>query len=129
MGKIYTLKKSERLVKRSLIDAIFNKKGKTIKSGPLLFVYLQTTLDEPHPAQILFSVSKRKFPRATDRNKIKRRLKETYRLHKHGLYSAMENQQQTYALALLFIENKAIPFNSIENHFKKISDEFIKRHS
>ncbi|MFY0644903.1 MAG: ribonuclease P protein component [Bacteroidia bacterium] len=129
MGKNYTLGKSERLNKRSLIDAIFNKEGKTIKSGPLLFVYLKADLDEPYPAQVLFSVSKRKFNKAKDRNRIKRLLKEVYRLSKPEIYKAIEAEKQTYALALLYLDNELLDFNTIEHHFKSIKDEFIKRHS
>ncbi len=127
MGSSHTFKKSERLIQRKLIEDIFNKKGKSIHAKPLLFVYLEHENDGPYPAQILISVSKRKFKRAHDRNRIKRVMKEAYRLQKHKIYSALENSNKQFALALLYLSSEPANFNEIEKKLNDAIEEFIKR--
>jgi ribonuclease P protein component len=80
MGK-FTLGKKERLTKEIYIKELFSK-GSSFYLHPFKVLYL------PHPDpgsivnEILFSVPKRQFKRAVDRNKIKRRVREAYRLNK-----------------------------------------------
>jgi ribonuclease P protein component len=80
----FSLGKKERLSKESWIKELFEK-GSSFYFHPFKVLYL------PHPDpgstinQVLFSVSKRQFRRAVDRNTIKRRLREAYRLNKSGL--------------------------------------------
>jgi ribonuclease P protein component len=83
MGK-FSLPKKERLSKEIWITELFER-GSHFYYHPFKVLYL------PHPDsgstinQVLFSVSKRQFKRAVDRNTIKRRLREAYRLNKSGL--------------------------------------------
>jgi ribonuclease P protein component len=83
MGK-FSLPKKERLSKEIWITELFER-GSSFYFHPFKVLYL------PHPDsgstinQVLFSVSKRQFKRAVDRNTIKRRLREAYRLNKSGL--------------------------------------------
>ena len=83
MGE-YSLQKKERLSKEAWIQDLFVK-GASFYFHPFKVLYL------PHPDsgsttnQVLFSVPKRQFKRAVDRNTIKRRLREAYRLNKSAL--------------------------------------------
>lgn len=54
------------------------------------------------PVQVVFTASKRKFRRAVDRNFIKRRLREMYRINKMPLYEALLQRNQTLALAIMY---------------------------
>lgn len=118
---------SERLKKRSLIEAIFNKQGRSIISGPILFVYLNTELETSFPCQAMFSVSKRKFKRAHDRNRIKRLMKEAYRLNKHQIYDVLNESGQQYAIALLYLDKSIPDYHQIEEACKHCINEFVKR--
>lgn len=83
MGK-FSFRKNERLSKEKWITDLFER-GSSFYFHPFKVLYL------PHPDsgsttnQVLFSVPKRQFKKAVDRNKIKRRLREAYRLNKSGL--------------------------------------------
>ena len=64
--------------------------------------------------QVLFSVSKRNFKLAVERNKIKRRMREAYRLNKAPLLSLSKK----YALAYIYTARKILPFKEIEAKLK-----------
>jgi ribonuclease P protein component len=80
MGK-YTFRKEERLSKDKLIQELFDK-GSSFYLFPFK-VFFMPNPDQDSPFhQVVISVSKRNFKRAVDRNLIKRRIREAYRLNK-----------------------------------------------
>lgn len=129
MGSPYTFKKSERLTSRRIIDDIFRRKGHNIVSGPLMLVYLKSDLDTTFPAQILLSVSKKKFNKAHHRNRIKRLLREAYRLQKHKIYAHLEGGPNKYALALLYLDKQEPSLEPLSEHLNQLINEFVKRTS
>ena len=65
------------------IESLFGSKARRVKAYPLQFIF--RVLDEAHgnsPVQVAFSVPKRRFRKAIQRNYYKRRMREAYRLHK-----------------------------------------------
>lgn len=66
-----------------------------------------------------FTVSKSKFKRAVDRNRIKRLMREAYRTQKHSFLKKLEAENKT--VALMFIYNSfAFPtFEQIDNVLEK----------
>ena len=77
-----TFKKTERLCSVKVIDSLFDRKN-TANEG--VFTYPARVVfrkSEDNVTQVLFSVPKRQFKHAVDRNLIKRRMKEAYRLNK-----------------------------------------------
>ncbi|HYG20690.1 MAG TPA: ribonuclease P protein component [Ohtaekwangia sp.] len=83
MGQL-TFRKEEKLRKEKSIQELFDK-GSSFYLFPFK-VYLMQNTDEQYPVhQVLVSVSKKNFKRAVDRNLIKRRMRESYRLQKHHL--------------------------------------------
>ena len=81
--KLYTLGKNERLKSRKLIEQLF-KKGISFSIFPLRVVYLQTGYNAD-AIKVGFTVSTKYFKKAVDRNRIKRQMKEAYRLQKKEL--------------------------------------------
>ena len=82
----FTFKKEERLKSRKLIGEMF-KKGESFGQYPLRLIWVKREEnDNEFPIQFTVSVPKKKFPKAVQRNHIKRKVREAYRLHKHKLY-------------------------------------------
>jgi ribonuclease P protein component len=83
MGR-FTFQKEERLSKEILIQELFDK-GSSFYLFPFK-VFFMPNPDQAYPYhQVIISVSKRNFKRAVDRNLIKRRIREAYRLNKAKL--------------------------------------------
>ena len=100
-----TFPKQERMVSRQLIETLFGGKcSHSLATFPLRIVYrtCERQADDA-PVQLLVSVSKRHFKHAVDRNKVKRQIREAYRLHKSLLnYS----EDQCVAMAFIWLDNK-----------------------
>ncbi len=84
-AKRYTFPKEEHLCRKKLIDELFGKQGSSFGVYPLRIVWLKSEGPTAAPPQVLISVSKRGFKRAVDRNRLKRLIREAYRLNKYRL--------------------------------------------
>ncbi len=99
-----TFIKCERMVSKKLIDTLFGGgHSRSAVAYPVRAVYMVGGRSEKDAAvQVLVSVSKRHFKRAVKRNRVKRQIREAYRLNKHALTELVE-QSDGKALALAFI--------------------------
>ena len=79
----FKLSKKDILRKKKTIDLLFSE-GASISSFPLRFVYLKGDEKEASSLEVGFSVPKRNIKLATERNRLKRKLREVYRLEKNG---------------------------------------------
>lgn len=83
--QISTFPKSERLNSRKIIEKLFDRNNPDIVSFlsyPYRVVMLSTHDEEEGFPEILISVSKKRFKKAVDRNRIKRLTREGYRVQK-----------------------------------------------
>ena len=91
----FKLSKWERICGRTLLEKLFTGgKSKSFSVFPLRVVYLLTDqpdgdLQHEAPVKMMVSVSKRHFKRAVKRNRVKRQVREAYRLNKEIVVSAM----------------------------------------
>ncbi|ALI99318.1 ribonuclease P protein component [Rufibacter tibetensis] len=107
----YRFPKEERLRSKKLIEQLF-REGSSFNSYPLRFVALHVPVPSELPVQVLVSVSKRNFKKAVDRNRLKRQMREAYRLHKH-VFSKPTPESGTWYIGILYIGKEKNPFNLI----------------
>ena len=108
--------KEERLCNRKTIDFLFTANDKIkFTEFPFLVISKESVNDnQKFPAQMMVSVSKRKIRLAVNRNLMKRRMKEAYRLHKNDFYKALKSQNKELILCFIFLGNKPVPYELIE---------------
>jgi ribonuclease P protein component len=104
-----TLPKSDRLTSRVAISQIYDN-GKHLNNYPFKIVWLKEI--GQGDLKVVFSVPKRKFKKAVDRNQIKRKLREAYRKHKHSCQKAAEVKNMQVSLFLIYL-GKDIPKSEI----------------
>ncbi|MCC6721331.1 MAG: ribonuclease P protein component [Bacteroidia bacterium] len=125
MAGIYTLSKAEILSSRKLIEKIFRREGEMITKFPLSFIFMKFNFNENAKAQILFSVSSKKIKKAHDRNRIKRLLRESYRLQKPEIYSKIDCCK--YIFCLNYNSTEIAEFNEINEKVIYLINEFYKK--
>lgn len=110
---VNTLNKSEKLKSRKSIEALF-RSGRAVSSPPfkLLFREVDSML---HPAQMTVAVPKRLIKNAVDRNLIKRRTREAYRLKKNDFYEAINDINANYEILFLYQATEIKDYNFIRN--------------
>lgn len=127
----HTLGKQERLCSRKLIDSLFKGGGSRAMSGfPLRMVYAVTERHEGEPAaQILVSVPKRCFKRAVKRNRIKRLVREAYRLNKHILADALERHepQMSATMAFIYTDSHLHDYATMEQRVRNLLTRLSER--
>jgi ribonuclease P protein component len=117
---MYTFKKEERLCNKRLIDKLFHS-GSSFLCYPFKASWLLAADEQQVPVQILFSVSKKRFKRAVDRNQIKRRIREAYRLNKQQqLYDQLNTAGKKIVLSVGYIGKEIAPYEVIEKKMLKL---------
>ena len=108
--------KEERLCNRKTIDFLFSANDKLKFTEFPFMVIAKESGDETQkfPAQMMVSVSKRRIKLAVNRNLMKRRIKEAYRLHKNDFYTELKTQNKDLILCFIYLGNKPIRYELIE---------------
>ncbi|MGV0956153.1 ribonuclease P protein component [Empedobacter falsenii] len=113
-----TFGKNEKLKSRKAFDELFSD-GKTCVSHPIRFVYkIKPKAD--YNIRVGVSVGKKKFKHAVDRNLLKRRAKEAYRLNKLLLEP---NEKYSVDLVMIYTSTKQQPFEVIEQSVKTLLEK------
>ncbi len=111
---MYSLKKTERLKSKKLIELLFSK-GNKVYEFPVKAVWLSSEIVQENPLQIGFAVSKRFHKKAADRNRIKRLMREAYRLNKINLAKLITESNSRVAIMLIYTGNNLTSFKEVED--------------
>ncbi|GFZ90040.1 ribonuclease P protein component [Aquaticitalea lipolytica] len=120
-----TFNKTEKLKSQKLIEKLFLE-GKSVVSYPLRLVFIETTFDDNVKIKAGVSVSKRHFKNAVDRNRIKRLMREAYRLNKANYFNNITTQ---YALMILYIGKDGTEFDAVNEKMNQLFEKFLKETS
>jgi ribonuclease P protein component len=115
----FTFKRSERLKSEKVIGKLFSPGGNAFLAYPIRVVWIPITFPTESKVQVMISAPKRQFKTATARNRIKRLVREAWRLHKHELYAKFGTDHGPIALLLMYIAKEELPLKEIEAGVKK----------
>ena len=117
--------KKDKLKSKKLIEQLFND-GRAVTVYPLRLVYLKTEFEDNSTLKTGVSVSKRLHKTAVARNRIKRILREVYRLNK-PLY--INNSSSSFAFMILYLSKDGTTFDKLNDSMKLLFQKFIDKTS
>ena len=124
MDNGFGLKKTERLCSKKAIDALFSgTDSKSLSAFPIRVVYRHT---EEAGFRILVSVSKKRFRHAVDRNRVKRQLREAYRLNKHLLSPIGTTDSSGMDIAFIWLTDQHKPSQLITAKMISLLDKMAQ---
>ena len=117
-----TFKKTE-ILKSKIAFSDLIAKGDSAKKFPFVLVWNKVDTAQEFRLKTAFSVSKKRFPLAVNRNAMKRKIKEIYRLNKIVWYSQLKHN---YTLLLIYTSKEKLKSSEMETKLKQIFHRFIE---
>lgn len=117
-----TFRKEERLSSKSVINRLFAE-GSSFLVFPYRVVYLSlpASQDQKVAGQVLFSVSKKRFKRAVDRNKLKRQMREIYRINRvEYLFPRLHEENRQLLFSIQYIAREFVHFETMSQRMKSL---------
>lgn len=125
----FTLNRKETLKSRTAISELFSVQNKLARYPNLAFWNAIPYEDSKNPILFAVSVPKRNFKKATDRNLLKRRIREAYRLNKHMLSANFSDQNQIHVI-FVYTAREILPYSEIESSIiyilRKLNHKLLK---
>ena len=122
----YKFKKEEKVIGENRIDSLFIE-GKSFVAFPLRVLNQKTELLLPSSISVLVSVPKKRIKSAVKRNRIKRQIREAYRLNKHYLDAVTESIDHNLDIAFVFVKEELMEYSIIEKGMRKGLTEIANR--
>lgn len=120
----FSFKKRERLSGKKIISSLFQS-GRYISSYPIRIIFKKSDVGH-YPARVVISVPKRLFKNAVDRNLLKRRIREAYRLNKPEFYARLLKTKGGVTLVIQYRHDKIVDYHTIENGLKMALEQVVR---
>ena len=112
-----TLNNKERIKSKKQLEMLFGGgKSRSMVAFPVRLVYMTQNNNGTEPQMMMMvSVSKRHFKHAVKRNRVKRQIREAYRLNKHILAPATEKLEgKTLSMGFIWLSDEIMPTERVE---------------
>jgi len=119
----YTYSKKEKLCSRKDISRLFEH-GKAFYSEPFRLLWLKSEDILPFPALTGISVGKKSFPKAVDRNRVKRLIREAWRVNKQHLYGLLEQINIQIVIMIIYSGDEIPEFSTLNERMQEAIRKF-----
>lgn len=129
MAKRFGLLKKEKLKSRKAIDALFNRKQR-FSQAPIQvwYAFNDNTAQDP-PVKAGFGCSKKQFKKAVHRNRVKRLMREAYRLQKQHFTGITEQQNKTANVFFIYtapaLPNYQLVYDTVSKCLKQLEKKLL----
>ena len=118
--------KSEHLCGDKRIGKLFSQ-GDAFMAYPLRVVFLIEPKTDDEFASVLVSVPKKRFKRAVKRNRLKRLMREAYRLNKQLLVEKLKEKDSQIHVAFNYVSDDVLEFAAIDKKMKQALNKLIEK--
>jgi ribonuclease P protein component len=122
VAKKFTLGKNERLKSRKIIEELFSK-GQRFMVSPFRVFYLPAAAS----LQCGVAVSSKNFKKAVDRNRIKRQVREAYRLQKTALQQKLKEKNTGLSIFLVYTGKELPEYQLLYDKLTVILNKLLKQ--
>ncbi|MDR0686312.1 MAG: ribonuclease P protein component [Dysgonamonadaceae bacterium] len=126
VGRRHVFQKKEKISLKNEIELVFAK-GESFLLYPLRVIYVQHPPTSGAQAAILISVPKKRLKKAVSRNRVKRFVREAYRLNKNELVKSLAETGKNLLAAFVFVGNSLPDYHEVEISLKNSLVELNKR--
>ena len=124
----HTLSKAERLNQKKVIGRMFRSGSRSFTVFPLRIVYMDATDDLRAPVAMMTSVSKRHFKHAVRRNRVKRQIREAYRLNKACIANETNAAMpQSVMIAFIWLDKKLWPSHDVAKRVRNLMQRISEK--
>lgn len=106
-----TFGKSKRLTGNKNIQSLLSSGNQVAFQYPFRFIFKKNSNSSASRYRVLILVSKKKFPKATQRNRIKRQLRELFRLNQHLLHDFLTDKNLYVDIAISYVSTEKLEFS------------------
>ncbi len=121
----FTFPKKEKLKSKKLIEQLFAQ-GKSVSAFPIKLIYLPTEFTEDTRVKAGVAVPKKNFKSAVKRNRVKRLMRESYRLNKQHVFN---NSEGSFAFLFLYLGREMPSQSNVTKTMKEVMKRFLSKHT
>lgn len=122
----FSFGKDEKIVGEGIVDALFEN-GQSFVAYPLRVVYILHPEQKSPPISVLISIPKKRVKSAVNRNRLKRLIREAYRLNKRVVSDLCMERGFRLDIGFVYVKDEMVQFADIMKAMKKAIAELSKR--
>lgn len=118
--------KEERLTGDKRIENLFAC-GKSFVAYPLRIVFLEKASQNLSLPEVLVSIPKKRIKSAVGRNRMKRIVRESFRMNKHILNDVLKDDCKHLEIAFVYVKDELTDFSTVEKGMRNALFEIKNR--